>query len=124
MAGVARKSLQCKNLHDYLKTLQSEVAALVHLTPPQVLDQLYNTPATCLAVFRELPALAKQLVTPFPRVQTHHCNIQSSGKMGILGIFFGQNCKATPNSEFLPEFGAQWRVRICPESPPSPRPCR
>jgi len=58
MAGVARKSLQCKNLHDYLKTLQSEV-----------LDQLYNTPATCLAVFRELPALAKQLVMRLLHVQ-------------------------------------------------------
>ena len=46
-----KRSLECKNLHDYLKTL-----------PNEVLDQLYNTPATCLAVFRELPALAKQFV--------------------------------------------------------------
>jgi len=43
--------LECKNLHDYLQTLQSEQ-----------LDNLYNHPATCLAVFRELPALAKQIV--------------------------------------------------------------
>ena len=27
-----------------------------------VLDNLYNHPATCLAVFRELPPLAKQLI--------------------------------------------------------------
>jgi len=50
-ARVQSRSLNCKNLHDYLKTL-----------PSDALDQLYNTPATCLAVFRELPALAQQLV--------------------------------------------------------------
>ncbi|XP_023344545.1 general transcription factor IIH subunit 4 [Eurytemora carolleeae] len=46
------KSLESRNLHEYLKTL-----------PQEVLDNLYNHPATCLAVFRELPALAKQLIT-------------------------------------------------------------
>lgn len=35
------KSLQCKNLHDYLKTL-----------PPVILERLYNHPTTCLAVYR------------------------------------------------------------------------
>jgi len=45
------RSLESKNLHDYLKTL-----------PQEVLDNLYNHPATCLAVFRELPPLAKQLI--------------------------------------------------------------
>lgn len=35
------KNLQCKNLLDYLKTL-----------PHAILDQLYNHPTTCLAVFR------------------------------------------------------------------------
>ena len=45
------RSLECKNLHDYLKTL-----------PADQLDNLYNHPATCLAVFRELPPLAKQIV--------------------------------------------------------------
>lgn len=35
------KRIHCKNLHDYLKTLF-----------PEVLDRLYNHPATCLAVFR------------------------------------------------------------------------
>ena len=38
-----KKTLECKNLHHYLKTL-----------PSDVLDQLYNHPATCLAVFRYL----------------------------------------------------------------------
>ena len=45
------RTLECKNLHDYLKTLQADQ-----------LDNLYNHPATCLAVFRELPPLAKQIV--------------------------------------------------------------
>uniref|UniRef100_A0AAY4BHF1 General transcription factor IIH subunit 4 n=1 Tax=Denticeps clupeoides TaxID=299321 RepID=A0AAY4BHF1_9TELE len=43
-----RVQLQCKNLHEFLKELS-----------PEILDRLYNHPATCLAVYRELPALAK-----------------------------------------------------------------
>lgn len=46
-----RVQLQCKNLHEYLKELS-----------PEVLDRLYNHPATCLAVYRELPPLAKNYV--------------------------------------------------------------
>ena len=38
---VSNRTLECRNLHHYLKTL-----------PSDVLDQLYNHPATCLAVFR------------------------------------------------------------------------
>ncbi|XP_059481929.1 general transcription factor IIH subunit 4 [Neocloeon triangulifer] len=45
------RKIHCKNLHDYLKTL-----------PPDILDRLYNHPATCLAVFRELPDTAKHYV--------------------------------------------------------------
>lgn len=44
-------NLQCKNLHDYLKT-----------RPPELLERLYNHPAICLAVYRELPELARQYV--------------------------------------------------------------
>nr|XP_005998214.1 PREDICTED: general transcription factor IIH subunit 4 [Latimeria chalumnae] len=43
--------LKCKNLHEFLKELS-----------PAVLDRLYNHPATCLAVFRELPSLARNYV--------------------------------------------------------------
>ncbi|XP_061598009.1 general transcription factor IIH subunit 4 [Cololabis saira] len=46
-----RVQLQCKNLHEYLRELS-----------PEILDQLYNHPATCLAVYRELPSLAKNYV--------------------------------------------------------------
>uniref|UniRef100_A0A3Q3F8L6 General transcription factor IIH subunit 4 n=1 Tax=Labrus bergylta TaxID=56723 RepID=A0A3Q3F8L6_9LABR len=46
-----RVQLQCKNLHEYLKELT-----------PEILDRLYNHPATCLAVYRELPSLAKNYV--------------------------------------------------------------
>uniref|UniRef100_A0A672MWU3 General transcription factor IIH subunit 4 n=1 Tax=Sinocyclocheilus grahami TaxID=75366 RepID=A0A672MWU3_SINGR len=47
----SRVQLQCKNLHEYLKELS-----------PEILDRLYNHPATCLAVYRELPSLAKNYV--------------------------------------------------------------
>ncbi|KAG8222518.1 hypothetical protein J437_LFUL004554 [Ladona fulva] len=50
-SGLQVKKLQCKNLHDYLKTL-----------PPGVLDKLYNHPAACLAVYRELPEIARHYV--------------------------------------------------------------
>uniref|UniRef100_A0A8C4HS71 General transcription factor IIH subunit 4 n=1 Tax=Dicentrarchus labrax TaxID=13489 RepID=A0A8C4HS71_DICLA len=46
-----RVQLQCKNLHEYLRELS-----------PEILDRLYNHPATCLAVYRELPSLAKNYV--------------------------------------------------------------
>uniref|UniRef100_A0A3B3Z818 General transcription factor IIH subunit 4 n=1 Tax=Periophthalmus magnuspinnatus TaxID=409849 RepID=A0A3B3Z818_9GOBI len=47
-----RVQLQCKNLHEYLRELS-----------PELLDRLYNHPATCLAVYRsELPSLAKNYV--------------------------------------------------------------
>ncbi len=45
------KRLQCKNLYDYLNSL-----------PAAVLDGLYCHPCTCMAVFRGLPAMAKQYV--------------------------------------------------------------
>ena len=43
--------LQCKNLHDYLKS-----------QTPEVLDRLYHNPPICLAVFRELPTIARHYV--------------------------------------------------------------
>ncbi|XP_067865728.1 general transcription factor IIH subunit 4 isoform X2 [Heterodontus francisci] len=46
-----REKLKCKNLHEYMRSLS-----------PAILDKLYNHPATCLAVFRELPALAQNYV--------------------------------------------------------------
>ncbi|KAJ7317269.1 hypothetical protein JRQ81_003431 [Phrynocephalus forsythii] len=46
-----RVQLKCKNLHEFLRGLS-----------PAILDRLYNHPATCLAVFRELPGLAKNYV--------------------------------------------------------------
>ncbi|KAJ8916336.1 hypothetical protein NQ315_005031 [Exocentrus adspersus] len=44
-------NLECKNLYDYLKT-----------RPSNVLERLYNHPTICLAVYRELPELARQYV--------------------------------------------------------------
>ena len=47
----SNKRLQCKNLYEYLNTI-----------PASVLDGLYGHPATCMAVFRGLPEIAKQYV--------------------------------------------------------------
>ncbi|XP_023290577.1 general transcription factor IIH subunit 4 isoform X2 [Orussus abietinus] len=43
--------LQCKDLHEYLK-----------LRPPEVLNKFYHSPPICLAVFRELPEIARHYV--------------------------------------------------------------
>ncbi|XP_030764948.1 general transcription factor IIH subunit 4 [Sitophilus oryzae] len=48
---ITQSNLECKNLYDYLKT-----------RPPNTLERLYNHPAICLAVYRELPELARQYV--------------------------------------------------------------
>nr|CAG4650904.1 EOG090X04KD [Simocephalus serrulatus]SVE94182.1 EOG090X04KD [Simocephalus serrulatus] len=49
--AVQQRTLDCKDLHSYLKTL-----------PAGTLDRLYNHPATCLAVFRELPELSRHYI--------------------------------------------------------------
>lgn len=48
-AAASASAFTCANLTEYLRTLSSEV-----------LERLYHHPATCLAVFRELPQLAQQ----------------------------------------------------------------
>nr|APP91323.1 general transcription factor IIH subunit 4 [Penaeus monodon] len=49
--GYGPATLTCKNLQDYLKSL-----------PKDTLDALYRNPATCLAVFRELPELSRHFI--------------------------------------------------------------
>lgn len=51
MVAFGPQTLTCKNLQDYLKALSKST-----------LDALYNHPATCLAVFRELPELSRQFI--------------------------------------------------------------
>ncbi|ALC44716.1 mrn [Drosophila busckii] len=46
------ENLECKNFQDYLRTRQT----------PESLEKLYNHPPICLAVFRELPEIARQFV--------------------------------------------------------------
>ncbi|XP_072393866.1 general transcription factor IIH subunit 4 [Diabrotica undecimpunctata] len=48
---IKQSNLECKNLYDYLKS-----------RPSNVLEKLYNHPTICLAVYRELPDLARQYV--------------------------------------------------------------
>ncbi|XP_033122552.1 general transcription factor IIH subunit 4-like [Anneissia japonica] len=49
--GTGSHKLDCKDLHGYLRSLS-----------PAILDRLYDNPATCLAVFRELHPLSKHYV--------------------------------------------------------------
>ncbi|XP_078271788.1 general transcription factor IIH subunit 4 [Rhinoraja longicauda] len=49
--AMQHEKLQCRNLHEYMRSLS-----------PAILDRLYNHPATCLAVFRELSSLARNYV--------------------------------------------------------------
>ena len=96
-SGVAQMSasaklLECSTLISYLKTLQSET-----------LSELYDHPATCLAVFRELPPLAKQFVLrllhveqPVPKavvtswVSSAQCGgqaLESTEELTTLGVW-------------------------------------
>ncbi|NXS77940.1 TF2H4 factor, partial [Erpornis zantholeuca] len=84
--------LQCKNLQEFLRGLS-----------PSTLDRLYGHPATCLAVFRELPGLAQAgimrmlfLEQPLPQaavglwVKKEHSRISHFGvrkaRAGIWGL--------------------------------------
>ncbi|KAK7076392.1 General transcription factor IIH subunit 4 [Halocaridina rubra] len=51
MLSIGDKTLTCKTLLEYLKSL-----------PRDTLDTLYQHPATCLAVFRELPELSRHFI--------------------------------------------------------------
>lgn len=46
------ENLECKNFQEYLRTRQT----------PETLEKLYNYPPICLAVYRELPEIARQFV--------------------------------------------------------------
>ncbi|KAL7733015.1 hypothetical protein ACLKA6_002819 [Drosophila palustris] len=46
------ENLECKNFQEYLRTRQT----------PESLEKLYNYPPICLAVYRELPEIARQFV--------------------------------------------------------------
>ncbi|XP_068026115.1 LOW QUALITY PROTEIN: general transcription factor IIH subunit 4 [Melanerpes formicivorus] len=83
-----RGQLQCKNLHEFLRGLS-----------PALLDRLYGHPATCLAVFRELPALARRrllrllfLELPLPQaavglwVKKEHSREQAQSREVLLGL--------------------------------------
>lgn len=46
------ENLECKDFQEYLRTRQT----------PETLEKLYNYPPICLAVYRELPELARQFI--------------------------------------------------------------
>ena len=92
MTSASAKLLECSTLIAYLKTL-----------PADTLSILYDHPATCLAVFRELPSLAKQFVLrllyveqPVPKavvsswVNSAQCGnqaLESTEELTTLGVW-------------------------------------
>eukprot|EP00069_Balaena_mysticetus_P002790 bmy_16304T0 len=84
--GLNRVHLQCRNLQEFLGSLS-----------PGVLDRLYGHPATCLAVFRELPSLAKNWVMrmlfleqPLPQAAVALAQEESTGLLSGLRIWHTQ----------------------------------
>ena len=49
--GSKPTNLQCKDFQEYLRTRS-----------PELLEKLYNYPTICLAVYRELPEIARQFI--------------------------------------------------------------
>jgi len=112
------RTLECKNLHDYLKTL-----------PGDVLYQLYNHPATCLAVFRELHPLSKQFVMrllfvqqPVPQavvaswVTQNHAKESARAKESLLGLRLWTSSPLPGGLEawnLNPTFRSNLRMSLC-----------
>ncbi len=95
--------LSCSTLISYLKTLN-----------PHTLSELYAHPATCLAVFRELPDLAKQFVMRLFYVEqaVPQAVVQSWVNQAQYGA------KAKEASMFLTELGI-WTVTAMPGGLPA-----
>lgn len=80
-SGNSAVHLECKNLHEYLKS-----------QPAQVITKLYEFPAICLAVYRDcIPDIAKQFVIrmlcveqPVPQAVVSSWGSQIYAKYGIL----------------------------------------
>nr|CAG4646190.1 EOG090X04KD [Macrothrix elegans] len=72
--SVQQRTLDCKDLHSYLKTL-----------PGGILDRLYNHPATCLAVFRELPELSRHYIMRI-------LFVDQAVPKAIMGSWVSPNC--------------------------------
>uniref|UniRef100_A0A3Q2R413 General transcription factor IIH subunit 4 n=1 Tax=Fundulus heteroclitus TaxID=8078 RepID=A0A3Q2R413_FUNHE len=84
-----RVQLQCKNLHEYLRELN-----------PEILDRLYNHPATCLAVYRD----HDDCVSVLTGLRLWHSHHLQGGLQGyILNPVFKDNLGTA-----LLGGGAQW----------------
>lgn len=95
--------LECSTLISYLKTLDEFT-----------LTELYNHPATCLAVFRELPALAKQFVLRLLYVE------QPVPKAVVISWVNAAQCgaQAMESSEELTRLGV-WKEAAMPGGLPA-----
>lgn len=82
MSLTASAGLKCTNLHAYLKTLS-----------PATLDELYAHPASCLAVFRELPVVSRHYIMrllfvdrPVPQAVVSSWNEQKYAKDNLEAL--------------------------------------
>ncbi|XP_037698994.1 general transcription factor IIH subunit 4 isoform X2 [Choloepus didactylus] len=126
--GLNRVHLQCRNLQEFLGGLS-----------PGVLDRLYGHPATCLAVFRELPSLAKNWVMrmlfleqPLPQaavalwVKKEFSKVQeeSTGLLSGLRIWHTQLLPGGLQGLILnPVFRQNLRIALLGGSEPGEPPC-
>ncbi|KAK3747840.1 hypothetical protein QZH41_015983 [Actinostola sp. cb2023] len=109
--------LQLRDLHDYLCSL-----------PSSTLDRLYNHPATCLTVFRELPELAKNyvlrtlftdqpipesLVTSWVKTEFHNHHIGSLKKLKALRIWRESMIGGPNRCEMNPTFRNNLKAALC-----------
>ncbi|KXJ19425.1 general transcription factor IIH subunit 4 [Exaiptasia diaphana] len=109
--------LQLRDLHDYLCSL-----------PTNTLDRLYNHPATCLTVFRELPELAKNyvlrtlftdqpipesLVTSWVKAEFHKHHIGSIKKLKALRIWRDTMIGGPTRCEMNPTFRSNLKAALC-----------
>ncbi|KAF9178574.1 RNA polymerase II transcription factor B 52 kDa subunit [Haplosporangium sp. Z 11] len=94
------------SIHEYLETL-----------PLQTFNRLYQKPATCLAIFRLLPPLGKQIImsslyvdTPIPVADMKLWFKESGGhveamqRLKALNIFSEERGNCTMNATFLEQF--------------------
>lgn len=79
-------NLECKDFQEYLRTRQT----------PETLEKLYNYPPICLAVFRELPEIARQFIIrilfvdqPVPQAVVSSWGAQRCAKYEFI-LFFNK----------------------------------
>jgi len=89
--GQGPANLECKDFQEYLRTRQT----------PESLEKLYNYPPICLAVFRELPEIARQFIIrilfvdqPVPQAVVTSWGAQRCAKYDCIQLDKQYHCNA------------------------------